>query len=211
MHCQLCFHEDAISIPFLKKGPQYFLCSHCDLRFLDPEYRLDSVQERKRYLLHQAQSDDSGYQNFVLPICQRAHEVAPPPSRGLDFGAGHTPILAKLLSQQGFEMSFYDPLFWPIKEVLIPTYNFITCCEVIEHAYKPYDLFQTFHARLKPGGTVIIKTDFFEPNIIFENWYYRRDPTHVSFYSERTLRWICEHFKFTNFWKQGRVASLQRE
>jgi hypothetical protein len=30
----------------------------------------------------------------------------------------------------------------------------------------------------------------------FPSWYYRRDPTHVVFYSTRTFEWIAGHFGF---------------
>ena len=42
-------------------------------------------------------------------------------------------------------------------------------------------------------------TSFLTSDEMFENWYYRRDPTHVTFYCEKTFQviasqrnWKCE-------------------
>lgn len=35
-------------------------------------------------------------------------------------------------------------------------------------------------------------TTFLTEDKLFENWYYRRDPTHVVFYSQKTFEVIAE-------------------
>ena len=78
-------------------------------------------------------------------------------------------------------------------------YDFITCTETAEHFYDPFKEFNTFNDLLKPGGWLGIMTSFLTTDDKFENWYYRRDPTHVTFYCEKTFQvmasqrdWTCE-------------------
>jgi hypothetical protein len=42
------------------------------------------------------------------------------------------------------------------------------------------------------GGWLGIMTSFLTTDDAFESWYYRRDPTHVTFYSEKTFEVIAE-------------------
>ncbi len=35
-------------------------------------------------------------------------------------------------------------------------------------------------------------TKIYDKSIIFEDWYYRKDPTHVAFYSKQTLETIAD-------------------
>ena len=89
--------------------------------------------------------------------------------------------------------------FIPMKGVLSEQYDFITCTETAEHFYDPFKEFNTLNDLLKPGGWLGVMTSFLTSDEMFENWYYRRDPTHVTFYCEKTFQviasqrnWKCE-------------------
>jgi hypothetical protein len=45
---------------------------------------------------------------------------------------------------------------------------------------------------LEDNGILAIMTSFLSNIEDFENWYYRRDPTHVVFYSEKTFEVIAD-------------------
>jgi hypothetical protein len=45
---------------------------------------------------------------------------------------------------------------------------------------------------------------------LFLQWRYRRDPTHVSFYSPATFAWIASHFGFTMERVGSDVVVLQK-
>ena len=49
---------------------------------------------------------------------------------------------------------------------------------------------------LKPGGILAIMTNFYSEEIDFDEWWYQRDPTHVSFYSIKTFEWLSESFNW---------------
>jgi 2-polyprenyl-3-methyl-5-hydroxy-6-metoxy-1,4-benzoquinol methylase len=104
-----------------------------------------------------------------------------------------------MLKKDGFKVSLYDPFFYPDTNVLSLKYDFITCTETAEHFYNPFKEFNTLDKLLKPGGWLGIMTSFLTTHDMFENWYYRRDPTHVTFYAKKTFQviasqrnWICE-------------------
>jgi SAM-dependent methyltransferase len=85
-------------------------------------------------------------------------------------------------------------LFFPRVELLNEQYDFVTCSEVVEHAHDPAALFRQLVGLLVPGGTLGVMTSLHDEITDFEGWWYRRDITHVCFFSVRTLQWVAEHF-----------------
>ena len=69
-------------------------------------------------------------------------------------------------------------------------FDFIVLSEVAEHLFSPGVEFERLCGRLTPGGHLGVMTLLFDETIDFESWYYRRDPTHVTFYSRHTFRWL---------------------
>lgn len=193
MQCLLCRSDGPESL-----ADRYFRCRLCDLRFLDPIYRLNTADEKARYLLHNNDVSDHGYQRFVEPIRTAVAERIPQGASGLDFGAGSGPVLAKLLEQSGYGMTLYDPIFWPNLEALERTYDFVVSCEVVEHFFEPYTEFARLKALVCNGGLIAIMTLLYDSRNDFQDWYYRRDPTHVVFYSQKTFYWIASHFGFSS-------------
>ena len=118
----------------------------------------------------------------------------PEGARGLDFGCGPGPALARMLTEAGFDMALYDPFFHPDPAALDGRYDFITCTEVVEHLHRPAEIFHQLDGLLKAGGWLGIMTCFQTDDDRFANWHYRRDPTHVVFYRERTFAWLAERF-----------------
>jgi SAM-dependent methyltransferase len=193
--CPLCgakeprvFHAD--------RQRRYWHCASCDLRFLDPACRLSSEAERQRYLLHENDVDDPGYRSFVQPLHDYIVEHVAAGSLGLDFGAGTVPLLTRMLSDSGYRIEPFDPFFHPFPELLERTYDFIVACEVVEHLFDPQTELARLHAQLRAGGLLVLMTALWSPEIDFASWHYRRDPTHVAFYSEASSHWIAERFGF---------------
>ena len=104
-----------------------------------------------------------------------------------------------MLNSDGFEVDLYDPFFFPNQDIFTKQYDFITCTETVEHFFNPCEEFKTLDKLLLPGGWLGVMTDFITTEDAFDRWYYRRDPTHVVFYSEKTFEviadqrgWNCE-------------------
>ncbi len=196
MNCPICRE---ISISEFVDGVEYGFCGQCEHWWLLPEFRLSPEQERSRYLLHEYIDSDEGYRKFVTPLMQWVDRHIEKGELGLDYGCGRVPVLKNWLSEMGYEMRAYDPFFAKDSSCLALKYRFIVCCEVVEHAYDPLLLFKELHSHLIPGGSLVVQTHFWNNAIDFSSWYYRRDPTHVSFYSQTAMNKIAELAGFTTF------------
>jgi SAM-dependent methyltransferase len=108
-------------------------------------------------------------------------------------------------------MRRFDPFFHPDRASLAGVYDFVALCEVIEHLFTPRAELERLRGLLRPGGWLGVMTSLWTDEVDFARWHYRRDPTHVAFYSEATFRWIAEHLGFAAPQLAGeRVVMLQR-
>jgi hypothetical protein len=190
---------------------RFYQCTVCQSFFKDPSVYLDRETEKQRYELHENDVDDIHYQKFVQPIFDAVIQKYSNEYTGLDFGAGTGPVITKLLRDKGYSVALYDPFFHPQTSVLKTKYDFIVCCEVIEHFHSPSKEFQMLFKLLKPGGTLFCMSELIPNNQDFETWYYKNDPTHVIFYSEENLTWIKEHFGFSKVGIANRLISLYKQ
>jgi len=196
--CRLCRKWDCV--PFQLIGDlQYWRCPECEAVFLDQTHLLDRREELLHYRQHQNDVADPRHRKFVSRLGDPLLACLPPKSIGLDYGCGPGPALAAILSEHGHEVATYDPFFNSEAAALERTYDFIFCSEVIEHFHRPAEEFDRLDALLKPGGWLGVMTCFRTDDDRFKDWHYRRDPTHVVFYREETLRilahrmgWSCE-------------------
>lgn len=172
----------------------YFRCASCECTFLEPSGRLTREAERAYYLTHRNQPGDPGYRRFLSTLARPLLERLAPASTGLDFGCGPGPALAAMLGEAGHHVTLYDPASHPDASALSRSYEFITCTEVVEHLHDPFATFDLLTRLLRPGGWLGVMTCFQTDDARFAQWHYRRDPTHVVFYRESTLRHVaCRH------------------
>ncbi len=188
--CPLCsaspvstFHEDA--------SATYFRCDVCALVFLQRARWPTPLREVLRYQEHRNDFGDPQYLGFLRRLADPLRDRLAPGACGLDFGCGPQPVLAAFLSEAGYPTACYDPLFHPDASVLAKRYDFIACSEVLEHVHDPGALLERFALLLADGGLLGIMTRFHGIEAPFATWWYRRDPTHVCFYSADTMRWIA--------------------
>jgi 2-polyprenyl-3-methyl-5-hydroxy-6-metoxy-1,4-benzoquinol methylase len=170
----------------------YWECSNCSVKFLDKSFFIDKGAEKQRYLEHQNEIGDPSYIKFLSKLSEPLERKLKPEDHGLDFGCGHGPALATMLKDKGYKIDLYDPFFYPNKEIFTRQYNFITCTETAEHFFNPYYEFKNLNSLLLSGGWLGVMTTFLTEDKLFENWYYRRDPTHVVFYAKKTFEIIAE-------------------
>ena len=137
----------------------------------------------------------------MKPPVNSIQQKMSPESYGLDYGCGPGPVVSHLLKASGFKNIFlFDPFFQNDESLLTQQYDFIFCSEVAEHFFDPCSEFQRLRSLLKPQGILFIYSLFFDSSnesTSFIDWYYRRDPTHVSFYSPRTMRFVAHQFNFS--------------
>jgi len=205
--CPLCGSSSVLLHTLLNRN--YFRCSQCKSAFADPSNHLSYDDEESRYLEHNNDIYDPGYRDFVKPIIETVLSKFLPEHEGLDFGAGTGPVISQMLTENGYCIKQFDPFFCNKPEVLTRQYDYIVCCEVIEHFHNPYREFIQLKSLLKPGGMLICMTDIFYDDIDFAKWYYKNDPTHVFFYHPTSLSFIKAEFGFTSYMLNGRVIRFE--
>ncbi|TKB56192.1 class I SAM-dependent methyltransferase [Ferrimonas aestuarii] len=191
MPCPLCHHSDTPHYHQDKKR-HYFQCNRCHLVFADPNSLLPPNAEKQQYDQHQNNPADMGYRKFLGRLATPLLKRVQPNSQGLDFGCGPGPTLSLMCQEQGHQMAVYDPYFFPDRQPLRQQYDFVTCTEAIEHFYRPSREWQLLLSLVKPGGTLGLMTKLVKDVDAFANWHYKNDPTHVSFFSRLTFRYLAE-------------------
>jgi hypothetical protein len=209
--CPLCgtdktefFYEDDLRT--------YYKCLNCYLVFVPPHQHLTPEEEKQRYDLHENHPEDEQYRQFLRRLFDPVEKRIPPKSSGLDFGAGPGPTLHLMFEEAGHKMSIYDIFYADDPTVFDRQYDFITASEVVEHLHHPGKELDRLWNCLKPSGILGIMTKLAPNKPTFEDWHYKRDETHVAFYSKPTFRWIANQwraelsFEDENviiFWKAG--------
>lgn len=204
MKCLLCHHTD-VSVYYKSKKASFYECSSCQVVFRNPEELLALEAEKQRYLLHNEDASDIGYRASVLPLVNTINKQFPLSAKGLDYGAGTSAIVAKMLTEKGFQMQLWDPFFHPNTNVFDQTYSFISCSETIEHFHHPLQEFQRMYDALEPKGILFCKTELLPEKEKFKDWYYKNDITHVSFFSKASLEWVQKQIGFTTLAIYGNV------
>lgn len=168
----------------------YRKCSLCDFLFKTDEYILSSKSEFERYKLHN--NNDQGYidyqKNFYNDIKGFLY------GKVLDYGCGDNHVLASIISDSGFDSSFYDLYFYHDEKVLNEKYDIIILEEVIEHLKDPLGEIKKLLEILNNSGKIIIRTQLLNYKVDLSKWWYLRDSTHISFFSFKTFKYICELF-----------------
>jgi 2-polyprenyl-3-methyl-5-hydroxy-6-metoxy-1,4-benzoquinol methylase len=125
------------------------------------------------------------FENFIETCIE---PFASPGNCVLDYGCGPGPVLAGLLNRKGYEVKTYDLFFDSNETALREKYDAIILTEVLEHLIDPLDVLKNLSRQLNPKGVMILMT-LFHPNDHegFGKWWYRRDKTHVTFYTLKTM------------------------
>jgi hypothetical protein len=183
--CPICQH-----ICLLLKNNKHWHCKNCDFIFLSPGLRLNFEEERNRYLLHKNDGDQVGYLQFLGRVMNKVLEFNLPFSTTniLDFGSGPNPVLSQLLKDKGFRVDIYDPFFAQDETIWGKYFDVIIMNEVLEHCFDPMLELLRLEKILKPHGVIIIQMKLHSGPEHLLNWWYARDPTHVSFFSRQTFQ-----------------------
>lgn len=207
--CPLC---SVSVVPFLEGLPQtYYRCEQCELVWMAQADRLTPEEEYQHYLTHENDPADLRYRAFLGRLWNPLPERLSPGAEGLDYGSGPGPTLHKMAIEDGFSCCHYDPFFAPNRVYLDQQYGFITCSETAEHFHEPLVEFCRLQGLLEPGGWLGLMTVRFEESIDFADWYYRKDPTHVCFYTEATIRWLSKYLGFDSpVFVDDRVVLLRK-
>jgi SAM-dependent methyltransferase len=180
--CPLCSDHNAQEYS-RDKSRSYLICQQCQLIFVPRDQMIQPEQEKQRYDSHQNEESDPHYQNYLQQIVKQVLPSLKNGQCGLDFGCGRTDLMAQLFKTHNYSVDSFDLYFLPDEKIWNRKYNFIILSEVIEHLREPLREMQKLRQLLLPDGTIYIKTKLHPgQKDSFDNWFYKRDNTHVQFF-----------------------------
>ena len=147
------------------------------------------LKRKKKYDQHNNSLENEGYvqmfEDFIdLSIVPYIQDI----QRALEFGSGPTPVFAKLLERRGLEVDIYDLYYAPKKVYEHKMYDLITSTEVFEHLQKPLEILELLVKHTNNNGYIVLMTKFPpKDDKAFLAWWYRRDPTHISFFTPKSF------------------------
>ena len=195
LRCPLCADSVGSSHFHSDHHRDYYRCPCCCLVHVPPSQLLSPAAERAEYDKHQNSPDDPGYRKFLGRLFNPLTIRLRPASHGLDFGSGPGPTLSLMFEETGHQMSLFDPFYAPEKYALTGQYDFITASEVVEHLHDPATELALLWSILKPGGWLGIMTKLALDRAAFSRWHYKSDPTHVCFFSIKTMDWLARQWQ----------------
>lgn len=207
-YCPLCGNIGDVLFKHHKR--LYFQCNNCFGIFIDPKHILSNKAEMHRYKQHNNDVENEKYQQFVLPITSSILKDYKAKHTGLDFGAGTGPVISKILDDNNYQIVQYDPYFHNYPKLLEAKYDYVVCCEVMEHFSNPQKEFLTLVNLLKPLGRLYCMTNLYDENTNWDNWHYMDDPTHIFIYHKETIQWIKEEFGFSDVKIESRLITYLR-
>ena len=177
--------------------------------FVPEKYFIPNEDEVAHYLKHENSLENEGYVDMFLEkirviqnVCKNVHTV-------LDYGCGYEPVLKTLLTREGYEVSGYDPHFFTDLD-FSKTFDLILSTETFEHFKQPGKEMTRLASLINAGGYLGVMTRLVPeendcPSLeSFANWYYKRDSTHVAFYSSETFSWIARSFGMQIVFNNGK-------
>ena len=173
----------------------YHVCQSCGFTFKDSRFRVDPLKEKEQYDFHDNSFENPGYVEMFKRFIAAAIDPFITTGKVLEFGSGPGPVLGTLLKEKGFDVSLYDPFYEPNEAVFKEQYDLITSTEVFEHFFEPLKTLETLLKSLKKDGFLAVMTSFrVMSDEAFLTWWYRRDSTHVSFYTLEAFEEIEKRF-----------------
>ncbi len=210
MNCIVCKSNLVVFFKLID-DIKYWKCNFCLAKFIDKYNYPSKIFEKKHYLKHENSMEDNGYLSFLLKLYNPIIKKIFNNDKGLDYGCGYMPTLASIFKKKGFDVDLYDPFFFPNNYIFKNKYNFITCSEAAEHFFTPYKEFDIFDRLLVKNGWLGLMTSFLVEEKLFDDWYYRRDPTHVVFYDIKTFEVIASQRNWLHEIKQNNVVLFKKK
>ncbi|MCO5142186.1 MAG: class I SAM-dependent methyltransferase [Oligoflexia bacterium] len=193
MVCSLCQSAKNNLYAEYSSLEKYFLCEECDGVFLAPNLRLGLSKEKKRYELHQNKLDSPDYSSYLQSILDEVRPDLSSNKKYLDYGCGSERGLERFALKQELKVDSYDPIYEPEIIMVKNGYDGIFAIEVVEHFFEPKKEFLTMDSLICSGGSILLRTSLRpEKETDFKRWWYRRDPTHVFFYSKKTFSYLAD-------------------
>lgn len=171
-------------------------CKNCGFIYKNKEFHLNLDTEFENYKMHNNSFQSEGYVNIFINLLNDYIKPLNITGKVLEFGSGPGPVLKELLLREGYDVFDFDPFFNKNLKYLKHKYQLITSTEVVEHFTDPLKEFKHLSGLLEKDGYLLLMTRLRTMEADeFITWWYRRDLTHIAFYSIKTFEEIAKLFK----------------
>ena len=211
--CKIC-SSTTEELQDLQLKVTYDVCQKCGFISKHESFHLTHQEELGRYENHKNDNEDNtGYMNMFNNLIDLHVRPLKDVKKILDFGSGPYPMLQKILTREGYEVSIYDPFFSKGVTYQNTEYDLITTTEAIEHFVNPIKEIEHLLSLLKDKGYLLIMTNFRTMDIkTFPTWWYRRDPTHISFFNEETFKYLEKRYNLKEISNNHKnIITLQKQ
>ena len=207
--CPLCKTTNSSKF-YKEKFREYLRCLSCDFIFVPKMYHLSDAVEKSRYDTHNNDPNDHRYRHFLsqllVPLLERIQQK----SNGLDFGSGPGPTLSLMLEECGHSVDLYDKFYANDISVFEKKYDFITATEVVEHLCEPMAEISRLIEMLNNQGHLAVMTQILTPQIDFSSWYYKNDPSHIGFFTKKSLSFLARYLNIEVYFISERVVFFKK-
>jgi len=190
MKCKIC-NSNTYIIYDEQFDMDYHRCEKCAFIYEDPKHHIDLSNEKAEYDTHNNSIEDEGYVNMFKRFMD-AFEPFVSGQSVLEYGSGPEPVFSQVLRQSDYQVTSYDPFYLPDLSYLCKSYDLITSTEVFEHFVEPMTEVEKLVGLLNEGGILAVMTQFPKDDEHFKKWWYRRDKTHISFFTIESFKYIAE-------------------
>ncbi len=196
--CRVCGTASGL---FYQNERRFFRCPECRLIFTVDA--VDKSLEEAHYKKQWAETDP-GFWKSQVDVLLKIIALYRTPERLLDFGSG-SGEMTKELERRGVSATPLEPMIHGyLKDQRFScTFDVVVAVEVIEHLPNLWEELNAIENVLATGGIVIFSTlltnsfvDAPDAARQFADWWYKDDPTHVSFFCNRTLGKLADMGKF---------------
>ncbi len=207
--CPLCKTTNSSKF-YKEKFREYLRCLSCDFVFVPKMYHLSDAEEKSRYDTHNNDPNDHRYRHFLsqllVPLLERIQQK----SNGLDFGSGPGPTLSLMLEECGHSVDLYDKFYANDISVFEKKYDFITATEVVEHLSEPMEEISRLSGILNNQGYLAVMTQILTSQIEFSSWYYKNDPSHIGFFTKKSLNFLASYLNIEVSFVSERVIFFKK-
>lgn len=209
MKCKIC-NSETYELFDEQFDMIYHRCKSCSFIYEDPNHHVSYDVEKNEYDTHNNSIEDEGYVNMFNRFINAFNPFVDGKDL-LEFGSGPEPVFSEVLRRIGFNVTSYDPFYLPDESYLNKQYDIITSTEVFEHFVDPMKEIEGLVSLLKPEGLLAIMTQFPKDDDHFLKWWYRRDRTHISFYTVETFEYIAKRYHLEIIFKNEKDYMIFRK
>ncbi|MFQ5432369.1 MAG: class I SAM-dependent methyltransferase [Nitrospinota bacterium] len=188
---------------FYRDSRRFYKCPSCGLIFTNET--AGNAASEKHYMSQWKSTDADFWKQQVDGLLSVIHKYKMPVGRLLDFGSGAGEI-TKEFQARGIEATPLDPMInGYLKDQNYPQkFEVVVGVEVIEHLPDMWDELKEIKRNLSADGIMLFTTiltdgfiDSANEREQFRGWWYKDDPTHVSFFSRKSVFRLAEHMGYT--------------